>query len=299
MIVGVLAGGVSSERDISLRSGMAVYNALKEGGYQVKFLDIFDDAYDTIKNARIDIAFLALHGRFGEDGTIQAMLERLGIPYTGSGVRASRLALDKIAAKKVFEKNGIPTPGYAVFDRHSYRLEDARRLGLPIVVKPQLEGSSMGLSIVRAFRNLKRALYEAFGFGDRVLLEQYIDGREITVGILGHEALPVVEIISRRNVYDTDAKYRDRKTRYLVPAPLDEEVFERARKLGLKVHSSLGLKDLSRVDMRVDGSGNIFVLEANSIPGMTERSLLPKAASAHGLDFRRLCAKLLMMAREK
>ena len=299
MIVGVLAGGVSSERDISLRSGMAVYNALKDGGYQVKFLDIFDDAYDTIKNARIDIAFLALHGRFGEDGTIQAMLERLGIPYTGSGVRASRLALDKIAAKKVFEKNGIPTPGYAVFDRHSYRLEDARRLGLPIVVKPQLEGSSMGLSIVRAFRNLKRALYEAFGFGDRVLLEQYIDGREITVGILGREALPLVEIISRRNVYDTDAKYRDRKTRYLVPAPLDEEVFERARKLGLKVHSSLGLKDLSRVDMRVDGSGNIFVLEANSIPGMTERSLLPKAASAHGLDFRRLCAKLLMMAREK
>ncbi len=300
MIIGVLAGGVSSEREISLRSGRAVYEALKKEGYQVKFLDIFDNIYDTIKNSRIDAAFLALHGRFGEDGAMQAMLERLKIPYTGSGVKASRLALDKIASKKIFEKRGIPTPRFAVFEKGARDIKDAAAMiGWPVVVKPRLEGSSIGLSVARDIKGLRRAVEKAFKYGDEILLEEFIDGREITVGILGKRALPVVEIITPGGVYDTNAKYRDKRTRYIVPAQLSDRLSKRAQRLGLAAHQSLGCRAISRVDMRVDGDNNIFVLEVNSIPGMTERSLLPKAACAAGISFSQLCVKLLNLFNER
>jgi D-alanine-D-alanine ligase len=297
--IGVLAGGPSSERPVSLRSGRAVYRALKAEGFNVKFLDIPGEEYDTIKKSKIDVAFLALHGRFGEDGTIQAMLERLGIPYTGSGVRASRLALDKIASKRIFEKKGIPVPRYGILTKKGFRRAHGSRAGLlgwPLVVKPQFEGSSIGLSVVRDPRDLEDAMEKAFAYGDKVLLEEYIDGRELTVGILGEKALPVVEIVPPFGIYDTRAKYKDKRTRYLVPAPLHKQVFRRAQMLGLAAHRALGCSGMSRVDMRMDRGGDIFVLEVNSIPGMTERSLLPKAAKAQGLSFDRLCVRLLTFA---
>jgi D-alanine-D-alanine ligase len=293
--IGVLAGGLSSERQISLRSGRAIYEALKARGYNVKFLDIFDDVYDTIKKSGIEVAFLALHGRFGEDGTIQAMLERLGIPYTGSGVKASRLALDKVASKRVFEKRKIPVPRYKVL-RSAAIPGGLSRLGWPIVVKPQREGSSIGLSIAHDARSLKEAIEKALKYDDKILLEEYIDGRELTVGILGSRPLPVIEIVSAENVYDTHAKYKDSRTRYLVPAPLTRPISRRAQRLALAAHTALGCRGFSRIDMRMDKRHNIFVLEANSIPGMTERSLLPKAAKAAGMEFGKLCAKLLKLA---
>jgi len=294
--IGVLAGGPSSERRISLRSGRAVYKALTAAGYDVKFLDVFDNVYDTIKKADIDVAFLALHGRFGEDGTVQAMLEKLKLPYTGSGVRASRLALDKIASKKIFQRDRIPVPRHHAVKRGASYVCQAQRLGWPVVVKPQLEGSSIGLSVVRNPGDLKKAVRKAFEYGDKILLEEYIDGRELTVGIVDERPLPVVEIVSPFGIYDTRAKYKDKRTRYLVPAPLGKRLLRKAQKLGLAAHTSLGCRGFSRVDMRMDRSGNIFVLEVNSIPGMTERSLLPKAACAHGLNFTQLCITLLNLA---
>lgn len=221
------------------------------------------------------------------------MLEEANIPYTGSDVNASALALDKIASKEVFIKNNIPVPDYLVFEKDKFDIEDADRLGYPIVVKPQFEGSSIGLSIVAGKELLKNALDEAFRYGDKVMLEEYIRGRELTVGILEDEALPVIEIVTRNNIYDYEAKYKNPDTKYLVPAPIDETSRREAVRLGVMAHKALGCADFSRVDMIIDGRGRIFVLEVNTIPGMTERSLLPKAAGAIGLPFSGLCVKIL------
>lgn len=291
--IGVLAGGPSSEREISLRSGRAVYNALAQEGLDVIFLDVWDEIYDIIKNNRIDVAFVALHGRFGEDGTVQRILEDAHIPYTGSGAEASRLALDKIASKQIFKDYGIPIPEYIVFEKNKNKVEDAYAFGFPIVVKPQLEGSSIGLSVVREERFLKSAIDKAFEYGPKILLEKYIEGRELTVGILEDEPLPVIEIVTRYNIYDYKAKYDDPETKYLVPAPIDKKAFEKAQEIGRLSHMALGCRCFSRVDMMMDRSGKIFVLEVNTIPGMTERSLLPKAACAKGLNFNEMCLKLI------
>jgi len=259
-------------------------------------LDVRDDVCDTIRRSGIDIAFLALHGRYGEDGTVQALLERLGIPYTGSGVEASRLALDKVASKRVFARNGIPVPRSLAFTQTAPCLSRAPRLGWPLVVKPRHEGSSIGLSVVRNAGGLERAVRKAFRYDGTIIVEEFIDGREVTVGILGDEALPVIEIVTAGDIYDTHAKYRDTRTRYLVPAPLSARLRARAQRLGLSAHRALGCRDVSRVDMRIDRRGTIFVLEVNSIPGMTERSLLPKAAGARGIGFGKLCVRLLDLA---
>lgn len=291
--IGVLAGGPSNERQISLRSGKAVHNALLEEGLDSIFLDVRNDMDEIIKNSCIDIAFITLHGRFGEDGTVQKMLEDAGIPYTGSGVEASALALDKAASKNVFIKNSIPVPKHVVLGRNKENLGDAGGLGMPVVVKPHLEGSSIGLSIVRQKELLEGAVDKAFEYGDKVLIEEYIDGRELTVGILEDKPLPVIEIVPRNRVYDFDAKYKDSDTRYLVPAPIPDTVAEDARSLGALAHKALGCRSFSRVDIMMNKSGDLFVLEVNTIPGMTERSLLPKAASAAGLRFGQLCVKIL------
>lgn len=291
--IGVLAGGPSNEREISLRSGKAVYNALLSKGLDVVLLDIKEDIHDIMAKNVIDVAFIALHGRFGEDGTIQKMLDDAHIPYTGSKVEASKLALDKIASKEIFTKNNIPVPRYIVFEKGRFSIDDAQDLGYPLVVKPQFEGSSIGLSIVKEKSLLKEALYEAFQYGDKIILEEYIYGREITVGILEDKALPVIEIVTRNNIYDYEAKYKNADTQYLVPAPLDRYSYEEARRLGEMAHNVLGCTSFSRVDMITEKSGKIFVLEVNTIPGMTERSLLPKAAEAIGLRFNELCVKIL------
>jgi D-alanine-D-alanine ligase len=291
--IGVLAGGPSSEREISLKSGTAVFRALVDEGFNSIFLDANDDICDIIKKNKIDVAFIALHGRFGEDGTVQKMLEDLGLPYTGSGVEASRAALDKIASKEIFVRNNIPVPRFAVARNGEAFPADAEALGWPLVVKPQFEGSSIGLSIVKDSLSLDEALRKAFKYGSSVLLEEYINGRELTVGILDDKPLPVIEIVPKNKVYDYEAKYESPDTGYLVPAPIEREVFERAQALGIEAHKALGCRSMSRVDMIADKAGNLFVLEVNTIPGMTERSLLPKAAAAQGLSFGKLCVKLV------
>jgi len=221
------------------------------------------------------------------------MLEEAGIPYTGSGVEASRLAIDKIASKETFVRNGIPVCRHAVMVKGSTPLDILGDIGLPMVIKPQSEGSSIGLSIVREGEGIERAVKEAFKYGDKIMAEEYIEGRELTVGILADKALPVVEIVAANRVYDFAAKYNDSSTRYLVPAPVSKEVYERASSAGESAHKALGCRSFSRVDMIADNSGRVYVLEVNTIPGMTERSLLPKAAEAAGLRFGRLCVTIL------
>jgi D-alanine-D-alanine ligase len=291
--IGVLAGGPSNEREISLCSGRAVHDALLGEGLDSLFLDVKNDIDEIIKKSCIDVAFIALHGRFGEDGTVQKMLEDAGVPYTGSGVEASAAALDKAASKDLFIRNLIPVPRHIVLAKGRPCPYDCDKLGMPIVVKPNLEGSSIGLSIVRDKNLLQGAIDKAFEYGDKVILEEYIDGRELTVGILGDDALPVIEIVPKDKVYDYDAKYKDSATKYLVPAPIPEDISAQARRLSLLAHKALGCRSFSRVDMMMAPSGNIFVLEVNTIPGMTERSLLPKAARATGLRFGSLCVKIL------
>lgn len=289
----MLAGGPSNERDISLRSGRAVHSALLSEGLDAVLIDIKDDIRAFLDNNIIDVAFIALHGRFGEDGTVQKMLEDAHIPYTGSKVKASVLALDKVASKEIFVKNNIPVPKYIVFEKGRFSVNEAKKIGYPLVVKPQFEGSSIGLSIVREKGSLEKAISAAFQYGDKIILEEYIEGRELTVGILDNKPLPVIEIVTRNNVYDYEAKYNDTDTRYLVPAPIDKDSYDKASSLGSSAHNALGCDSFSRVDMIMDKSGKIFVLEVNSIPGMTERSLLPKAAMAMGLRFNELCVKIL------
>ncbi len=314
-----MAGGPSNERDISLKSGRAVYEALLKEGCDVILLDVKNDIYDIIGSGAIDIAFIALHGRFGEDGTVQRVLEEMGLPYTGSGARASRLAFDKIAAKDVFRKCGIPFPEYAVLEkgkkwghpflRSTSKIKNecpnfyigakpANLTGWPVVVKPQFEGSSIGLSVASDETSFKAAVNTALGYGDKVLVEEYISGRELTVSVLGDKALPVIEIVTSRGIYDYEAKYRDPATRYLVPAPIDGKLAGLAGRLGERSHRSLGCRSFSRVDMMLDKAGKIFVLEVNTIPGMTERSLFPKAAEEAGIGFGALCIKLLEDAAE-
>lgn len=291
--VGILAGGPSNEREISLRSGNAVYKALVGRGCDAILLDVKNDIRDIIGRKAIDIVFIALHGKFGEDGTVQSILEDMGLPYTGSGVEASRLALDKIAAKDVFKNSGILTPAYDIFKNGDLRAKPSFFNEWPVVIKPQFEGSSIGLSIADDESSFIAAVNKALEYGDKVLIEEYIDGRELTVGILDGKALPVIEIVTGQGVYDYEAKYKDPATRYLVPAPIDEGLARLAGIMGEKSHRALGCRSFSRVDMMLDKKGKIFVLEVNTIPGMTERSLLPKAAAAAGIDFGALCIKLL------
>ena len=297
--VGILAGGPSSEREISLRSGKAVLDALLQEGVDAIFLDVCGDICDIIKKNRIDTAFIALHGRFGEDGTIQKILEDAGIPYTGSGPEASRLALDKIAAKEALKRCGIPVAKHIVLEKAGADISAAVSLGFPVVIKPQWEGSSIGLSVVKDKDGLQDAVVKAFEYGDRLIAEEYIDGRELTVGILEDQPLPVIEIVTRGGTYDYQAKYKDPDTKYLVPAPIDSEASDKAMELGRRSHTALGCRTFSRVDMMMDKKGGIFVLEVNTIPGMTQRSLLPKAAKAAGLDFGKLCIKLIENASKR
>lgn len=287
--IGVLAGGFSSEREISLKSGKAVFEALLSRGLDVRFIDITGPALD--EGMDIDVAFIALHGRFGEDGTVQRMLTDRRITYTGSGPEASRIALDKIESKNKFIAAGLNVAEHVVARKgESF---DEEKLWCPSVVKPRYEGSSVGLTVVTSPGKLKKAVEEAWNYGSDVMIESFIPGRELTVGILEEKALPVVEIIAAGGVYDFVAKYKAGDTRYIVPADLDESVYKRAQEAGLRAHQALGCHGLSRVDLRVTYEGELFVLEVNTIPGMTERSLLPMAARAAGMDFAELCMRIV------
>jgi len=304
--VGVLLGGPSAEREVSLRSGRGVCQALRDHTLDVVAIDIQNDDCNKIRQliqqANIDIAFLALHGYFGEDGQIQAILEQMNIPYTGSGPAASRLAMDKAASREIFQKQGLPVPSYVVLSSSDNRRFISRLyqdLLPPFVVKPLAQGSSIGLSIVGTQSQLGQAIEHAFSFDQRIIIEEYVPGREITVGILGDSALPIVEVMPQNEFYDYEAKYKPGKSNYVVPASLSDKITLQAQGIAQTAHRLLGCSGFSRVDMRLNPDNIPFVLEVNSIPGLTEASLLPKAAKARGLDFSQLCIQILGLAQMK
>jgi D-alanine-D-alanine ligase len=292
--IAVLMGGPSAEREVSLRSGTAVANALAATGAKVMPMDI-QDATFTIPSD-VDVTFLVLHGTFGEDGTLQRILEERGIAYTGSGPEASALAFDKVAAKQSFLVAGIPTPAYEAFENGQSSRPRLARLGFPVVVKPTRQGSSMGVSIVHQEAELPEACQLAGRYDTRLLAEQFIPGRELTVGILDGRALPVVEIRPKHDFFTYEDKYTKGETDYLVPAALDKNIEFQAKSMALRAHDCLGCRDYSRVDFMLSQNGELFVLEVNTIPGFTETSLLPKAARASGIEFPDLCARLVQLA---
>ncbi len=314
--VGVLMGGPSNERHISIKSGKAVCRALVNKGLEVVPLELEesltmngyrDRVRQKIQGSNIEVAFIALHGRFGEDGAIQSMLEDMRVPYTGSNAHASEQSMDKIASKDLFRTNSIPTPTHKVFFKDeascNIGLDNClneqvyfKELGLPLVVKPSNEGSSIGLSIVDNKSNFFEALNSSFKYSNKVIIEQYIPGREITVGILEDKPLPVVEILPKKRFFDFEAKYQKGFTEYKVPAEIEKDTYKRCQDVALGAHKAVGARFFSRVDMILSAENKPLVLEVNTIPGLTEMSLLPKAAQAAGIDFDQLILKILESA---
>ena len=294
MKIGVLGGGVSVEREISLISAKEACKALVKKGLDAVFIDILtkekDEVKKLIRRFAIDLAFIALHGEFGEDGGIQEVLEVLGIPYIGSEPWASALAMDKALSKRIFKAKGIPTPNFITCLRKE---SIPAEVNYPLVVKPCSSGSSIGVSIVKERGNFKAALKLAFSYSDRVILEDYIEGRELTVGILDDRPLAIVEIIPKKEHFDFDAKYRKGMSDFIVPASLDEKLGRQIKAVGLAAHRVLGCRHFSRVDIRLDKNNFPFVLEANSIPGLTLHSLFPLAAKAEGINFDDLIFKMV------
>ncbi|MBI5193447.1 MAG: D-alanine--D-alanine ligase [Nitrospirae bacterium] len=352
--IGVLMGGISSERDISLKTGNLVASALKRLGYDVTPVDMGYDLPSRIEEEGIEAAFIALHGRYGEDGCVQGLLEILGIPYTGSGIAASAICMDKLLSKKMFEYYGIPTPEYSVYEQPHPHLNplpegeensrpfkgrvregmglfsdepvmsealtkdnenpplfsrggmgglfsgeqgiDPNSIKYPVVVKPCREGSTIGISIVSKPEGLQEALDKAIEYGDKVIIEKYISGIEVTAGILDNKPLPLVEINPIGGFYDFTTKTSKGMADYIVPARLSASVTESIKDIALKTHLSLGCCYVSRVDFRVDPAGNPYVLEVNTVPGMTETSLLPMAAKAAGIGYDELVEMILSSA---
>lgn len=290
--IAVIAGGFSSERDISLKSGRAVFQSLSKGGLTVEFIDLNKDNYlNFIDEYDFDIAFIALHGKFGEDGQVQKQLELKNKKYTGSSPKSSIDALDKIKSKVIFSDAGLNVPEYSIIKVNQQVKEFSFKV--PCVVKPRFEGSSVGLYVVQDEKNLKSSILEALKLDQDVIVEAFISGREVTVGVLDGKALPVVEIKAPNGIYDYGAKYLVSDTEYIVPAQLSEKIYAACLNAGLKAHNALGCRGFSRTDMRVSDQGIPYVLEVNTIPGLTERSLLPMAAESMGLDFFQLCVKMI------
>jgi D-alanine-D-alanine ligase len=293
--VGVFLGGESSEREVSLRTGFAAASALRRLGYEVREIDLVGDWLAGIRGAGVDVAFLALHGRYGEDGCIQGALELARIPYTGSGVAASALSMSKVLAKRVAASAGVPVAQDALYEGEMLSATPPPGMGFPLVVKPDREGSTVGISIVRAPEEWGPALAEAGKFDGRILVEAYIPGREITVGILNGRVLPAIEIVpkSGSGFYDYRSKYTAGQTEYVIPVPMERDILVRAAETTRKAAAALSLRGAARLDYRVDPAGNLFFLEANTIPGMTETSLLPKAAKFDGMTFDELVEEIL------
>jgi len=303
--IGVLMGGPSSEREISFKSAKSVCESLKSLGLDFVIIDIqTDDVEENIrllKSHNIDCAFIALHGYFGEDGRIQEILDSLRIPYTGSSALASKRAMDKVAAHEVFAAAGLSVPRFILLDSKFFekRMGVSSDFGFPWVIKPATHGSSIGLSIIDTKDELDKALDMAFEFDQRIIIEEYIKGRELTVGILDEKPLPVIEIIPKSRFFDYEAKYKSKETQYIIPAKLQEEIARAVQIAALSAHKSLGCFGCSRVDIILTKNNIPYILELNNIPGLTETSLLPKAAIAEGIDFNQLCFKLLRAAYEK
>jgi D-alanine-D-alanine ligase len=325
----VLMGGTSAEREVSLSTGREIGRALRAAGHEVVSVDAADgrlieadgtagigrappgpdeleqlaagslagrlEALPELQEA--DAVFVALHGGAGEDGRVQALLDLIGSPYTGSGPLGSALAMDKLVTKELFLSGGVPTPPWLVGHADSAAVESALG-GYPVVVKPSHEGSTVGVSLVKSAVDLEGALNRASGFGGPPLIERFIAGRELAAGVLGEEALPIVEIRPSHEIYDYECKYTKGMSEYEVPAPIDSETTEQVQLLAVKAHRILRLSAYSRVDFRLDEDGVPWCLEANSLPGMTATSLLPKAAAAAGISFEELCDRIARLAVE-
>jgi D-alanine-D-alanine ligase len=300
--VAVLKGGRSLERQVSLKSGARVEDALERLGHDVVGIDVGHDLVARLREVAPDAAFVCLHGRDGEDGTVQELLEIVGVPYTGSGVSACIRCADKVVAKHAMRDAGLPTPDFFSFSETAFKqlgaadtlpaIED--RLGFPVVVKPADQGSALGIRFAPDASAVPAALVAAFSYSQKVLLERAIDGRELAVSILGDEALPIVEAIPvGEDFYDFEARYEIGRTEFVCPADLDVSAAERVQALALEVHALLGCRGLSRVDFMLDAAGEPSVLEINTVPGMTETSLLPQAADAAGIGFDELVARIL------
>jgi D-alanine-D-alanine ligase len=292
---------------VSLRSGARVEDALKRLDHEVVAIDVALDLIRRLRETAPDVAFIAMHGRDGEDGTVQELLEILGIPYTGSGVLACSRATDKVLAKHLMVEAGIPTPEFFAFNETAFRELGAgealpaieERLDFPIVVKPSSQGSALGIKFARSAADVPAALVAAFSYDSRVLLERYVDGRDLAVSILDGEPLPVVEAVPRdEGFYDFEARYEIGRTDFVCPAELPDGLTELAQDLAVRTYRLLGCSAFARVDLMLDAAGELTVLEANPIPGLTETSLLPQAAEAAGISFDELVGRILELALE-
>ncbi|HEX6004384.1 MAG TPA: D-alanine--D-alanine ligase [Burkholderiales bacterium] len=294
--VAVLMGGRSAEREISLKSGGMVLAALKSKGIDAHPFDPRDAGLEQLIAQKFDRVFIALHGRFGEDGTVQGALEYLGIPYTGSGVMASALAMDKWRTKLLWQAAGVPTPPYELLTAASDFVGVAARIGLPLMVKPAREGSSIGMSKVESVEKLAPAYALAAQYDDVILAEHYIQGIELTAAILGDEALPLIRLETPRVFYDYQAKYFADDTRYICPCGLPQPQEQRIQADALRAFRLIGCSGWGRVDVMLDPSGQPYLLEVNTIPGMTDHSLVPMAARARGIAFADLVVRILESA---
>jgi D-alanine-D-alanine ligase len=330
----VLMGGTSAERDVSIASGLRIADALRQRKHDVVTLDTArgpltakeekallakgnpvktsppsqDElakmaaetlpqmlrALPSLKEA--DVVFLGLHGGYGEDGTIQALLDMAGIRYTGSGHLASALAMDKDLSKHLFRRAGVQTANWVMAKRRENNEENIAKLGMPVIVKPSKQGSTVGLSIVRKREELNDAVVEAFKYDDEVMIEQFVAGRELTVGILGDDPLPVGEIIPKHEIYDYECKYTPGMAEEVFPAQIPTDRAKEAQELALKAFHALKLRGCARIDFRMTEDGSLFCLEANTLPGMTQTSLIPQAAAAAGIPFPELCERIAMLA---
>jgi D-alanine-D-alanine ligase len=307
--IAVLMGGPSLEREVSLRSGERVFEALSERGYRAVALDVTPELVSALLSERPDAVYVALHGKFGEDGTVQQALEFLGVPYTGPGVTASTLSWDKSLSKRLFRRAAIPTPAWVTFSADAFKEMGAASAldlvpeaigGFPMVVKPTKQGSALGLTKVASAQELPDALLTALSFGEVALVEKWIDGCELAVSVLdgpaGPEVLPAVEMVAKSGLFDYTAAYTAGATEYFCPARLDDDVAAEVKRLAGECHALLGCRDVSRADLVVDDEGRAYVLEVNTSPGMTETSLLPMAAQAAGIGFADVVDRLVRAA---
>ncbi|NPV28343.1 MAG: D-alanine--D-alanine ligase [Firmicutes bacterium] len=302
--VAVLLGGLSSEREVSLRTGKQIASALVEKGYQVKEIDPAHQLIEGLQEFKPDVVFIALHGKFGEDGTIQGLLELLGFPYTGSGVLASALAMNKVMTKKILLSEGIETAPFYVFKRDELEYKEtaqiaseiAEHLKLPVVVKPACQGSTIGVSVARNQKELEDAIACALHFDELSFAEQFIEGVEVTASVLGTkepQVLPLIEIVSKTGFYDYTAKYSAGLSRHIIPARISPGVAEKVEAVALKVYRALNCRHFARIDFMISNHGVPYVLEVNTIPGMTPTSLFPDAAQAAGISFPDLVSRLV------
>ncbi|ABB14185.1 D-alanine--D-alanine ligase [Carboxydothermus hydrogenoformans] len=308
MKIGVICGGLSSEREVSLRTGDAIFRALLKKGYNVVKIDMDRNIAETLKKENIDFAFIALHGKYGEDGAIQGLLEIMDIPYTGSGILASSLAIDKIMTKKILKAEGIPTPNYIAFsfdenpNFEAISSEILQTLKLPVVIKAPREGSTIGIEFVFSKQELPKAIKKVLEIDKQLLVEEFIEGVEVTASVLGNSnpvVLPLIEIVSKTRFYDYEAKYTPGLSEHIIPPRIAPELSQKAIEYARKTYKALGCRGFARVDFMIDVRKNeAYVLEVNTIPGMTATSLFPDAAKAQGISFEDLVEKILMLGLE-